>query len=121
MCDLAVSSDPATVIFPSCVGVREREFTPLAPGGRRRVQPASRRGRQAREDPRSKVSKVRCTCARDPRVDTREAAELKAASGWKCVDVRRVSDSVSLFSSPNPVSPDLGDDSGVSRRITSHE
>ena len=27
-----VSSDPATVIFPSCVGVREREFTPLVSG-----------------------------------------------------------------------------------------
>lgn len=30
--DLDASSDPATVIFPSCVGVRGREFTPLVPG-----------------------------------------------------------------------------------------
>lgn len=53
--DLVVSSDPATVIFPSCVGVREREFTPPVSGD----DDACRQAREGRP------CKVRRTCARD--------------------------------------------------------
>lgn len=65
-----VSNDPATVIFPACVGVREREFTPCSFGGRTGKEGASAGGRRVhvlgRESPSCKVF-LCCTCARDPR------------------------------------------------------
>lgn len=108
-----VSSDPATVIFPACVGVREREFTPRSSrGGGQGIGACTCEG----ED------RVRCflcrTCARARSADRRYAAARPRAAGsivpsreeTRCV--RYASRIPRCFSAPICRGPASRDDGG---------
>lgn len=90
-----VSNDPATVIFPACVGVREREFTPRSSRGGQGLGI----GACTCEGENCVRCFLWCTCARDLRTaDTRPRSRERIEGGNQ--GVRYASPDSTLLPSP---------------------